>query len=98
LELQEQHLTPEEFQQRFDKSKYGIAILEKLQAPDIKKREEDLRKMASVRFANSSYRSLELLTSRELLLWWRDKYFIKTKILQSEYRLCGNKVNPWNEN
>lgn len=38
--------------------------------------------MASTHFANKSSRSLWLLGRREMLLWWRDKYQIKARIVQ----------------
>ena len=38
--------------------------------------------MAERKFQNSALKSLKLVGSRELLLWWRDKYAIKMKVVQ----------------
>ncbi|GKY93223.1 hypothetical protein MPSEU_000290000 [Mayamaea pseudoterrestris] len=77
------HLTPEEFQERFEESKLGQEILEKLNAPNNSKHDENLVSMTKKKYANPWYKSLELLVRREALLWWRDKYAIKAKIVQT---------------
>lgn len=77
------HLTPEVFEEKFYASRLGKAILDKLEAPLKTGDNGYFSEVASVKFANSFYKSLALLSQREVLLWWRDKYFIKTKIFQS---------------
>jgi ATP-binding cassette, subfamily G (WHITE), member 2, SNQ2 len=39
--------------------------------------------LASERYKNNGWKALKLVTQRELLLWWRDKYQIKAKIVQT---------------
>jgi len=80
------HLTPAEFSERFYASTRGKAILEKLKAP-IRVSEKDtktIKEIGASRFANGAHKSLKLLAQRELLLWWREKYQIQAKIMQSK--------------
>jgi len=57
--------------------------LDKLEAPLKTEDNGYFSEVASVKFVNPFYKSLALLAQREILLWWRDKYFIKTKVFQS---------------
>jgi hypothetical protein len=38
-----------------------------------------------VKYHNTWYQSLRLLVGRELLLWWRDKYQIRARLMQGMY-------------
>lgn len=81
-ELKDSHMTTKEFHARFYESERGRAILAKLEEP-MEKAPDNLRAKASVRYRNSTFESLKLLTQRELLLWWRDKYQINAKLAQA---------------
>lgn len=78
-------MSTDEFVEAFNKSPRGQAIVEKLQEPSNNpEAAKIIREIGSAKYANSWYGSLKLLCRRELLLWWRDKYQIKAKIMQSE--------------
>ena len=79
------HLTTDDFVEKFYSSERGKKIIDQLDAP-INADIEFVKKIAANKYANSSFVSLKLLARRELLLWWRDKYQIKAKIGQSEWR------------
>lgn len=78
------HLSAEEFRERFYASERGKQILENLESPT-KDEGDFLRDMSSQRYKNSRFKSLKLLTRRELLLWWRDKYQIRAKVAQCKF-------------
>jgi len=82
-ELTKEHLTTDEFVEKFYSSDKGKAILEELEAP-VNADAEFVKKLAAERYANSWRTSLKLLARRELLLWWRDKYQIVAKLGQSK--------------
>lgn len=77
----QKHLTTQEFHDRFYASEMGKNILEKIEQqqdpPDV------VKSMATIRYRSSSWQSLKLLIDREFSLWWRDKYQIKAKIMQT---------------
>lgn len=78
------HLTTDEFVERFYSSSRGKAILERLETPVEDPAAADIiRSIGSSKYANSTYNSLKLLSAREGLLWWRDKYQIKAKVAQA---------------
>ena len=81
---QAKHLTTEEFRSRFEQSELGQKIGEQLKSPVKSFNNENLITMTKKQYANPWYRSLELLVRREALLWWRDKYAIKAKVVQSK--------------
>lgn len=65
------HLTNEEFAQKFTESERGIEIRRKLQEPTTG---TPLDKYSfNKKYHNPPWRSIKLLITRELLLWWRDK-------------------------
>jgi hypothetical protein len=66
------HLTNEEFAQKFKDSKRGEEIRRKLQEPSEGVSLKD-KPTLNEKYANSAWRSIKLLTRRELLLWWRDQ-------------------------
>jgi hypothetical protein len=70
----------------FENSKLGQRIIAKLSLPVRSTHGEDLVTISKTRYANPWYKSLGLLVHRELLLWWRDKYMIKAKLVQSKWR------------
>lgn len=80
--LAARHLTPEQFREKFNESKFGLAQLEQVEAP-VGDDAGIIREIASRKFQNSAFKSLKLVASRELLLWWRDKYAIKMKVTQN---------------
>ena len=75
----QKHLSNQEFVRAFNNSERGKILLEKVNEPQNgnSKDVENILSMASVRYANPWYKSLDLLCRREVLLWWRDKYQIK---------------------
>jgi len=78
-ELAAKHLTPEQFREKFHVSKFGVAQLEQVEAP-VGDDAAMIKDMASRKYQNSAFKSLKIVGSRELLLWWRDKYAIKAKV------------------
>ncbi|MGK3734875.1 MAG: hypothetical protein ACI8RD_004789 [Bacillariaceae sp.] len=82
------HLTTDEFHLKFYESEQGKKILKALETPvevtDNNKslQTDKVKKYYRNRYRNSSLASLQLLVSRECLLWWRDKAGIKTRIFQ----------------
>ena len=78
-------MTTDEFVEAFNKSPRGQAIMKKLQEPSNNpEAAQMIKEIGSAKFKNSWYGSLKLLCGREILLWWRDKYQIKAKIMQSK--------------
>lgn len=53
-----------------------------MEEPVSEERGEPVLEIASSHFQNPWNRSMKLLAARELLLWWRDKYQIKARIMQ----------------
>jgi hypothetical protein len=79
------HLTTYEFVEKFQASARGKEIMERLESQLPGAETADfIRSIGSDKYKNSSYGSFKLLAGRELLLWWRDKYQIKAKIVQSK--------------
>jgi hypothetical protein len=83
------HLTTDEFHLKFYESEQGKKILKELESPvemtDNNKsllENDKVKKYYSNRYRNRSLASLQLLVSRECLLWWRDKAEIKSRIVQ----------------
>jgi hypothetical protein len=76
------HLSSEEFREKFDSTERAKLVREGLQQPVPVDEGDPLSLMASTLFANKSTRSMWLLCRREMLLWWRDKYQIKARIVQ----------------
>ena len=85
-DLMEMHLSTSEFVDKFYTSKRGQEILAKVSSPFVTSNKEFVEHLSATRYANSGFESLKLLVRRELLLWWRDKYQIKAKIMQSMFR------------
>lgn len=78
----QKHLTTQEFHDRFYASEMGKNILAKIeqeQDPPL----EIVKSMATKRYRSTSWQSLKLLVNREFTLWWRDKYQIKAKLIQT---------------
>lgn len=80
--FEQEHLTTEQFQEKFEESPHGKAIRDALQTPLGAEYKPAHKEKAAVRYHNSAYGSLKLLVQREMLLWWRDKYQIKARLLQ----------------
>jgi hypothetical protein len=79
------HLSTNEFVEKFQASARGRKIMERLESPLQDAAVADMiRSIGSDKYKNSMFGSFKLLASRELLLWWRDKYQIKAKIMQSK--------------
>ena len=76
-------LTTEQFQQRFDESAQGKAIRDLNKEP-LPKEYQELQQSKRIKtyYHNSGYNSLKLLVRREMILWWRDKYQIKARLMQ----------------
>jgi len=55
--------------------------MEKVEAP-VGDGAEIIEEIAHHKYQNSALESLKLVGRRELLLWWRDKYAIRTKLAQ----------------
>lgn len=73
----------EEFHNIFYASEKGKAIIEKLNSPVNTEAKEEIEKIVRVKYQNPWWKSFKLVCSRELLLYWRDKYQIKAKIMQT---------------
>ncbi|GAX16151.1 hypothetical protein FisN_3Hh368 [Fistulifera solaris] len=77
----QKHLTTQQFHEKFYSSEMGKAILENIEqqheTPPV------VQTMATIRYRSTSFQSLKLLIDREFTLWWRDKYQIKAKIMQT---------------
>lgn len=82
------HLTTDEFHLKFYESEQGKKILKELESPvertdsNTRLESDKVTKYFRNRYRNSSLASLQLLVSRECLLWWRDKAGIKSRIAQ----------------
>jgi hypothetical protein len=76
------HLSTEDFKKKFDESPKALAIRERNETPlsDEYKTHDSIHLKA--RYHNTSLRSMRLLINRELLIWWRDKYQIKARVMQ----------------
>jgi ABC-type multidrug transport system ATPase subunit len=81
--LKTQHLTPEQFRERFHASDLGKSLMDVVQGPTDMEARDMIQQMAQVKFHNTTYQSLKLVMQRELLLFWRDKPAIKAKIMQN---------------
>jgi hypothetical protein len=80
--VSEQHLTPDQFHRKYLESEIGKVLVDKVNSPVEDDSSGVIREMASRRFRTSAFKALQLVASRELLLWWRDKYAIKAKVIQ----------------
>jgi len=79
----QKHLSNEEFVESFVSSVKGQAALEQLKAPWPENDLEPIEgKAYTQRYTNSWFESMNLAFRRELLLWWRDKYQLKARIMQ----------------
>lgn len=76
------HLTSEEFKEKFDATQQAKQVRRELEETVPEENGVPLRDIASSHFQNSWRRSMKLLIDREILLWWRDKYQIKARIMQ----------------
>jgi hypothetical protein len=81
------HLNYKEFREKFYESTLGSKIIQELDLPIKSQGDKKFIELSKVGYANPWYKSLKLLISREALLWWRDKYSIKAKIVQSKFLL-----------
>lgn len=89
------HLSTNEFVEKFQASARGKQIMERLESPLQDAATADMiRSIGSDKYKNSMFGSFKLLAYRELLLWWRDKYQIKAKILQSKTWLQACERTP----
>lgn len=85
------HMSTEEFRQRFVSSDLGKAVQAAIQAPLTtldEKTEVSFRSWVGARFRNNWFASLKLLVAREMLLWWRDKYQIRARIMQGKLKFA----------
>jgi hypothetical protein len=76
------HLTNEEFAQKFTESERGIEIRRKLQEPTTGTPLDKYSFNFNKKYHNPPWRSIKLLITRELLLWWRDKTKRIARIIQ----------------
>ena len=77
------HLTNEEFVQKFNASEQGEAIDKKLKTPVSSSKVEFMsHPLFRQRYANSTLRSIQVVFRREFLLWWRDVYQRKARVMQ----------------
>jgi ABC-type multidrug transport system ATPase subunit len=85
------HLTSEEFKEKFDATQQAKQVRRELEETVPEENGVPLRDIASSHFQNSWRRSMKLLIDREILLWWRDKYQIKARIMQDLIMgiICG---------
>lgn len=83
------HLTTVEFKERYDVSARAqairMSIAEPLGEEFVLTKEET--QAFKARYHNSSFNSLKILVGRELLLWARDRYQIKARLMQGKSRL-----------
>lgn len=86
---EKKHLTTDEFVEAFVSSKHGKAITEALEQPFETKTFANHDTVA-LKYKNKWSRSMKLLISREMLLWWRDKYLLKARVLQGT--LCADSL------
>jgi len=77
------HLSVDDFHEAFYASEKGKTIIEKLKSPPNLEAKEEIEKFVATKFRNPWYKSLKLVIGRELLLYRRDTYQIKAKILQT---------------
>jgi ABC-type multidrug transport system ATPase subunit len=78
-----QHLTPEQFRERFHESELGKNLMDNVNGPTDVEARDMIQQIAQYKYHNSSWKSLQLVTRRELLLWWRDKPAIQAKLTQN---------------
>jgi ABC-2 type transporter len=82
-EYKKKHMTPEEFRKRFHESEIGLALMDVVNGPIDATSRDVIKEMAKTKYYNTSFKSLQLVVGRELLLWWRDKPAIKAKVMQN---------------
>lgn len=83
VKLPRVHLTNEEFVQKFNESAHGQSTLAKLKDPVQEDKLSFMKHpMFRQRYANSSWRSIQVVFRREFLLWRRDVYQRKARLMQ----------------
>ena len=75
------HLTNEEFVQKYNESPRGQSIINKLETTASGGADLD-HEMWRQRYANSTWDSVKIVFAREFLLWWRDSYARKARLIQ----------------
>lgn len=83
LSKSKRHLSTDEFSTKFYESEQGRKILDHLKSPLNEKDSQFVRDLTKDKYKNTSWDSMKLVVRRELVLWWRDKYQIKAKIMQA---------------
>lgn len=78
-----EHLTNTQFVEKYNESERGQVMLQKLSLPLPKEKDLSLfLEKFKMRYANSTLRSIKIVCAREFLLWWRDKYARKARLIQ----------------
>lgn len=76
------HLTADEFRVKFEESPRYKELLDSMDEPITDEMRQQVDALAYVRYQNKWYNSLKIVVQREMLLWWRDKYQLKARIMQ----------------
>lgn len=76
------HMSTDDFKKSLDMSLVGQAIRTRNQAPLFDEYIFNDINLLKSRYPNDTITSMKLLINRELLLWWRDKYQIKARLMQ----------------
>jgi hypothetical protein len=78
------HFSAEDLQYSFNASQHGKAKKAELSGPEDTVLIDTLHDDLAIKFRNSSWTYAKLLVGRELLLWWRDKYQIRARLMQGK--------------
>ncbi len=78
-------ISAEDFQYSFNASQHGKAKIAELSSPDDTVLIDSFHDDLVIKFKNSSWTYAKLVVGRELLLWWRNKYQIRARVIQGKH-------------
>ena len=79
-----EHLTSEEFKVKYDASPRAQLIRAANEEPWAEKDKltKEQQQNFGMKYRVSTWKSMRLVVGREMLLWWRDRYQIKARLMQ----------------
>jgi hypothetical protein len=85
------HLTTEEFKEKYDASTRAQSIRASNEGPLAEKDKltKEQQQYFGMKYRVSTWKSVRLVVGREMLLWWRDRYQIKARLMQGTLRYCA---------
>ena len=84
-----QHLTSEEFKVKYDASlrAQNIRAANEAAWPEKDKLTKEQQQNFGMKYRVSTWKSMRLVVGREMLLWWRDRYQIKARLMQGTLKI-----------